>query len=68
MLGNHIAKAGLILLFSETTFNASNENTKTKAREIPTARLIPNPPLLFCEERESAKKVSTTIETGMDVL
>ena len=68
MFGNHIARTGDILLFSETTFRASNENTNTKASEIPTARLIPNPPRFFCEESESARKVSITIETGIEVL
>ncbi len=63
-----MASIGGMLLFSETTFRASKENTNTKASEIPTARLIPNPPRFFWDESESARKVRITIETGMDVL
>lgn len=63
-----MARAGDMLLFSETTLRASNENTNTNASEIPTARLIPNPPRFFCDERESARNVRITIETGMEVL
>lgn len=68
IFGIHIANAGAKTLFSETTFKASNENTNTKAKEIPIAKLIPRPPLFFWEERESARKVSTIIETGIEVL
>lgn len=63
-----MANPGDILLFSETTFKASNENTKINAIEIPIARFIPSPPLFFCEESESAKNVRITIETGIEVL
>lgn len=68
ILGNHMARSGVIVLFSATTFRASNENTNMKAKAIPMARFIPSPPLFFWEERDSAKKVSMTTDAGMEVL
>ena len=62
-----MANAGDRLLFSETTFIASNENTNTKASDIPIAKFAPKPPRLFCEDKDSAKKVSRIIDTGIEV-
>ena len=56
------------ILFAETTFKASKEKTKTNARAIPIAKLIPNPPRFFCEDSDSARIVNTMIENGIDVL
>lgn len=63
-----MATAGDKLLFSDTTFKASNENTKIKANEIPIAKLTPSPPLFFCDDRESARNVRIIMETGIEVL
>ena len=67
MLGSHIATKGVSVLLAETTFKASKENTNKNAKAIPIAKLTPNPPLFFCEAKESAKKVKITIETGIEV-
>ena len=68
MFGNHMASAGDMLLFSETTFKASKENTNTNAREIPIAKLIPSPPRFFCDESERARNVRIMIHIGIEVL
>ena len=68
MLGNHMAKSGVSVLFSETTFNTSKENTKTKASAIPMARFAPSPPRFFWEDNESPKKVNMMTESGIEVL
>ena len=63
-----MATKGGIELFSEATiFNTSNEKTNMKAKEIPSARFIPRPPLFFCEDKDNAKKVRIIIETGIAV-
>lgn len=62
-----MASSGGKVLFSETTLRASKEKTNTNANAIPMAKFIPKPPLFFCEESESAKKVRIMIETGIAV-
>ena len=66
-LGIHMATKGDSVLLAETTFKTSNENTKTKAREIPMARFTPNPPRFFCDASASAKNVSIITENGIEV-
>lgn len=67
IFGSHIASRGGMVLFWATIFKASKENTKTKAKAIPMARLSPMPPLLFSEERDIAKMVRIMMATGIEV-
>lgn len=66
--GSHIARSGGKDLFSETTFKTSNENTNTKAKAIPSARLSPNPPRFFADDKLTPKMVRMITETGIEVL
>ena len=54
---------GVNVLFSETTFSASNENTKAKANAIPIAKLIPIPPRFFSEANDRANIERMIMET-----
>ena len=68
MFGSHIAKSGVKVLFSETTFKTWKENTNKNAKAIPNARLSPNPPRFFCDDNDNPRNVKIIIETGIEVL
>lgn len=64
MLGSQAAINGETNPFSEKEEVVCVKKIQTKAKVIPTAKLIPIPPLRFCEERDRANMVKIIVENG----